>query len=298
MWRTYVTRKPAPQGKLIPPVSKDQWEALNLPSNKKALYQTLKGFTLGQNVLYIGETGGGKTWMSSMIAKLIGRKLYMVSFTEYTKNQDLLYSRTFGEEAKGKTGKTLETVLQWLDDKEGGILLLDEMHKPLEGIAALNNILQNLSYHFAGRDIVGDRKTHFVIGTMNPVKPPYKGEPPSGELSSRFGTTIQVNYLPRAEEAALLRIFFPGANEDVSRTLVAIANELRKIYPDVLPLPISSRTLLYIAEHIAKFPGDDAVEIFKTTYNPGTLVEDPSIVEAIEKALKAHDLKGAGSKKA
>lgn len=296
LWRK-LTRQPAPQGKLIPPVTREQWAALNLPANKKALYQTLKGFTLGQNVLYIGETGGGKTWMSSMIAKVIGRKLYMVSFTEYTKNQDLLYSRTFGEEGKGKTGKTLETVLQWLNDKEGGILLLDEMHKPLEGIAALNNVLQNLSYHFNGRDIVGDKKTHFVIGTMNPVKPPYKGEPPSGELSSRFGTTVQVNYLPPAEEAALMSIFFPGSPEAINRKLVAIAKELRKIYPDVLPLPISSRTLLYIAEHIARFPGDDAVEIFKTTYNPGTIVEDPSIVEAIDKALKAHDLKGASAKK-
>jgi MoxR-like ATPase len=296
LWRR-ITRQPAPQGKMVPPVTREQWAALNLPANKKALYQTLKGFALGQNVLYIGETGGGKTWMSTMISKLIGRKLYMVSFTEYTKNQDLLFSRTFGEEGKGKTGKTLETVLQWLDDKEGGILLLDEMHKPLEGIAALNNVLQNLSYHFNGRDIRGDKATHFVIGTMNPVKPPYKGEPPSGELSSRFGTTVQVNYLPPAEEAALLSIFFPGSPDEINRKLVAIAKELRKIYPDILPLPISSRTLLYIAEHIARFPGDDAVEIFKTTYNPGTIVEDPSIVEAIDKALRAHDLAGAKAKK-
>jgi MoxR-like ATPase len=294
---SWVFRRPAPKGRQVPPVSREQWAALNLPANKKALYQTLKGFTLGQNVLYIGETGGGKTWMSSTLSKLIGKKLYMVSFTEYTKNQDLLYSRTFGEEAKGKTGKTLETVLQWLNDKEGGILLLDEMHKPLEGIAALNNVLQNLSYHFNGKDIVGDKKTHFVIGTMNPVKPPYKGEPPSGELSSRFGTTVQVNYLPPAEEAALMSIFFPDSPAEINRRLVAIAKELRKIYPDILPLPISSRTLLYIAEHIAKFPGDDAVEIFKTTYNPGTIVEDPSIVEAIDKALRAHDLAGAGAKK-
>ena len=35
---------------------------------------------------------------------------------------------------------------------------------------------------------------------MNPVKPPYKGEPPSGELSSRFGMTLQAKYLPPDEE--------------------------------------------------------------------------------------------------
>ena len=50
----------------------------------------------------------------------------------------------------------------------------------------------------------------------------------------------------------------------------------------------------YIAEHRA-FPGD-LVEIFKTTYNPGTIIEDPSIVEAIDKAV-AHDLRPFQKKK-
>ncbi len=274
-------------------LSQEDWQAVNLPTNKWAIYQTLKGFTLGQHVLYIGETGGGKTWMSEKLAKLIGRKLYMVSFTEYTKNQDLLFARTFGEEGKNKTGKTFETVLQWLNDPQGGILLLDEMHKPLEGIAALNNILQNLKYHMAGKDIVGNKKTHFVIGTMNPVKPPYKGEPPSGELSSRFGVTLEVNYLPRAEEAALLKIFYPGVKQEVAKRLVDIANDLRKVYPDLLPLPVAPRTLLQIVAKLVAFPHDDPIEAFKTTYNPASIVQDPSIIEAIAKALAAHDLAGA-----
>lgn len=276
-----------------PSLSAEDWKAVNLPTNKWAIYQTLKGFTLGQHVLYIGETGGGKTWMSERLSKLIGRKLYMVSFTEYTKNQDLLFSRTFGEEGKNKTGKTFETVLQWLNDPQGGILLLDEMHKPLEGIASLNNILQNLKYHMGGKDIVGDKKTHFVIGTMNPVKPPYKGEPPSGELSSRFGVTLEVNYLPRAEESALLKIFYPGVKQEVAKRLVDIANDLRKAYPDLLPLPVAPRTLLQIVAKLVAFPKDDPIDAFKTTYNPSSIVQDQSIIEAIEKALAAHDLAGA-----
>lgn len=288
-----ITGKKAEAAVTGPALSEEDWKAVNLPSNKWAIYQTLKGFTLGQHVLYIGETGGGKTWMSEKLAKLIGRKLYMVSFTEYTKNQDLLFSRTFGEEGKNKTGKTFETVLQWLSDPQGGILLLDEMHKPLEGIAALNNVLQNLKYHMAGKDIVGDKKTHFVIGTMNPVKPPYKGEPPSGELSSRFGVTLEVNYLPRAEEAALLKIFYPGVKQEVAKRLVDIANDLRKVYPDLLPLPVAPRTLLQIVAKIVAFPKDDPVDAFRTTYNPSSIVQDPSIIEAIEKALAAHDLAGA-----
>ena len=275
-----------------PLVSERDWQALNLPTNKWALYQTLKSFSLGQHVLYIGETGGGKTWMASMVAKITGNDLWMVSLTEYTRNQDLIARDTFGEEGANKTGLSMSVVLKWLQN--GGVLLLDEMHKPLEGIASLNNILQNLEYRMPdGRVIKGDPKKCFVIGTMNPVKPPYRGEPPSGELESRFGAKLSINYLPPAEEAALLSIFHPATSQRMARALVSVANDLRKVYPDVLPLPISSRTLRHIVERMEKYPTDDPVEIFKIAFNPTAIVDDPSIGHAIDKALQAHDLRSA-----
>jgi len=40
-------------------ISEKDWKALNLPSNKRLIYDTLTGFTLNQHILYIGETGGG-----------------------------------------------------------------------------------------------------------------------------------------------------------------------------------------------------------------------------------------------
>ncbi len=288
-----LRRKFTPQA-LPLAISEKNWRALNLPSNKWNLYQTLRSFSLGQHVMYVGETGGGKTWLADVIAQITNNELWMVSLTEYTRNQDLIARDTFGEEGKNKTGLSMSVVLKWLQN--GGILLLDEMHKPLEGIAALNNILQNLEYRMPdGRVIKGDPKKSFVIGTMNPVKPPYKGEPPSGELESRFGTKLRVNYLPRAEEAALLQIFKPSLGARMAKTLVKIAGELRRAYPDVLPLPISSRTLLHIVQEIAAYPNDDPVEIFKVKYNPMALLDDATIGEAIDKALKANDLKGAAS---
>jgi hypothetical protein len=270
-------------------ITETEWRVLNLPSNKWVIYNTLKAFTLNQHVLYIGETGGGKTYIAQMIAKLTGNELWMASLNEYTKNQDLIARETFGEEGSNKTGLTPSTILQWMT--HGGILLLDEMHKPLEGISVINNILQNGEYRMAdGRVIKYDKTKSWVIGTMNPVKPPYRGEPPSGELSSRFGTTLQVNYLPPMEERALLSILFPGVDKDTVRKLVSIANDLRKVYPEVLPLPIAPRTLLHIAEHISRFPWDDPADIFMNTYNPSSIVEDPAIRPAIQRALEAHGL--------
>jgi MoxR-like ATPase len=278
-------------------ISEKEWQALNLPTNKRLIYDTLKGFSLSQHMLYIGETGGGKTWIAERIAKLTGNELWMVSMNEYTRNKDLIARETFGEEGKNKTGLTMSTVLRWMT--EGGILLLDEMHKPLEGIAVLNNILQNGEYRMPdGRIIKYDKKKSWVIGTMNPVKPPYKGEPPSGELSSRFGMTLEVKYLPADEEAALLDIFYSKVPRTVLEKLVAIANDLRKVYPDILPLPIAPRTLMHIVEHAARYPNDSIVDIFRKTYNPASIVEDPAIDEAILKVLEAHDLAGTGVKPA
>ena len=231
-----------------------------------------------------------------MLAKLTGNDLWMASLNEYTKNQDLIARETFGEEGKNKTGLTPSVVLQWM--MNGGILLLDEMHKPLEGIAVLNNILQNGEYRMAdGRVIRYDKAKSFVIGTMNPVKPPYRGEPPSGELSSRFGMTLEVKYLPAEEEAALLSIFHDKVPKALLEKLVAIANDLRKVYPETLPLPIAPRTLMHIAQHMSLFPNDDPADIFTATYNPAIIVEDPAIQKAIRKALEAHGFGRQAEKK-
>lgn len=276
--------------------SEKEWKAVNLPANKWVIYQTLKAFTLRQHVLYIGETGGGKTWVAEMLAKLTGNDLWMASLNEYTKNQDLIARETFGEEGRNKTGLTPSVALQWM--MNGGILLLDEMHKPLEGIAVLNNILQNGEYRMAdGRVIRYDKSKSFVIGTMNPVKPPYRGEPPSGELSSRFGMTLEVKYLPAEEEAALLSIFHDKVPKPLLEKLVAIAADLRKVYPETLPLPIAPRTLMHIAQHMSLFPDDDPTDIFTASYNPASIVEDPAIQKAIRRALEAHGFGRQAEKK-
>ena len=86
-----ITGKKAEAAVAGPALSRGRLEGRQPAQQQVGDYQTLKGFTLGQHVLYIGETGGGKTWMSEKLAKLIGLKLYMVTFTEYTKNQDLLF---------------------------------------------------------------------------------------------------------------------------------------------------------------------------------------------------------------
>jgi len=275
-------------------ITEKEWKAANLPTNKKAIYETLKAFTLNQHVLYVGETGGGKTWLSEMIAKLTGNTLWLASMTEHTREKNLIFRETFGEEGKGRTGLTPALVLRWM--QEGGLLVLDEIHKPIEGIAVLNNILQNGEYRMDdGRVVRYDPAKSFVIATMNPAKPPYKGEPPSGELASRFGLTLVVDYLPAPEEEALLNIFLDnGLPPALIKTLVSIANELRRAYPEILPLPVAPRTLIHIARQMLRFPEDDKIEAFKHGYNPSALLVDESITAAIDKVLQAHDLAGAG----
>jgi len=285
----------APQEVLDLGVSEQDWQALNLPSNKRLIYDTLSGFSVGLHALYVGETGGGKTWIAERVAKLTANKLWLVSFKEHTRAKDFIYRETFGEEGKGRTGLTYGPVLRWMI--EGGVLVLDEIHKPLEGVADLNNILANGEFQMPDGTIIKlDPKKSFVIATMNPVKPPYRGEPPSGELASRFGMTKEVNYLPEEEEYGLLRIFFKEAPQALLRKLVGIANELRPLYPDPLGLPIASRTLVNFMKYMQAYPDTDAVNQFMIAYNPVAITQDLSAQDAIKKVLEAHQLAGESVK--
>jgi hypothetical protein len=227
-----------------------------------------------------------------MIAKLTGNTLWLASMTEHTREKNLIFRETFGEEGKGRTGLTPALVLRWM--QEGGLLVLDEIHKPIEGVAVLNNILQNGEYRMDdGRVVRYDPAKSFVIATMNPAKPPYKGEPPSGELASRFGLTLNIDYLPPDEEEALLDIFMDGKlDKGLIIKLVAVANELRRAYPEFLPLPVAPRTLIHIARQIFRFPDDDKNEIFLHSYNPFAVQPDPAVFRIVARVLFRHDLDG------
>jgi len=274
-------------------LSEVEWALLELPSNKKILYEVLKSFQLNQHVLLIGETGTGKTWIARAVSKLLRMPLMMASLNEYTKNEDLISRITFGEEAAGRTGITKSIVLNWME--EGGVLLLDELHKPLDGLSALNNILQYGEFRMADGQVVRlDPAQCHCIGTMNPVRPPYRGEVPSAELVSRFATVLSVDFLPAHEETDLLRRCTDPAilPREVLSCVVDVANDLRKSYPSIVPLPMATRTLLDIVRRWEAFPEDDVAEAFLTAYNPVALVDDQRIGEAIENTLRAYGIAG------
>jgi hypothetical protein len=274
-------------------IGEREWKALNLPTNKKLIYNTLKAFALKQHALFIGETGGGKTWLAERIAQLTGNKLWMASLNEFTRPKDLIARDTFGEDGHARTSLSLSTVLQWMTRR--GVLLLDELHKPLEGVSVVNNILQNGIYRLIdGRVFRQDKENSWVIGTMNPARPPYNGEAPSGELSSRFGATLEVGYLPPVEEEALLRIFFERVPAGLIEALVAAANDLRSLYPAILPLPVSSRTLMNVVEHLQRYPEDPPAEVFRKAFNPSSIVEDPMIGKIVSEVLRLRGVSDYG----
>jgi MoxR-like ATPase len=200
---------------------------------------------------YTLSLGTGKTWIARAVAKLLRQPLMMASLNEYTKNEDLISRTTFGEEAAGRTGITKAIVLNWME--QGGVLLLDELHKPLDGLSVLNNILQYGEFRMSDGQVVRlDPARCHCVGTMNPVRPPYRGEVPSAELVSRFATVLSVDFLPAHEEVELLRHCTDPAVLPVEllTCLVDVANDLRKSYPTIVPLPVATRTLLDIVRWV------------------------------------------------
>eukprot|EP00996_Jenningsia_fusiforme_P001000 NODE_1911_length_1358_cov_33.472116_g1730_i0.p1 GENE.NODE_1911_length_1358_cov_33.472116_g1730_i0~~NODE_1911_length_1358_cov_33.472116_g1730_i0.p1 ORF type:complete len:371 (+),score=59.11 NODE_1911_length_1358_cov_33.472116_g1730_i0:114-1226(+) len=271
-----------------PQVTDSEWAMLSLPTNKSVLYKTLKAFSLNHHVLYVGETGSGKTWLARAVARVLGLKLWTVSLTEFTKNEDLVVRTTFGEEGSNRTGLSKCTVLEWME--EGGLLLLDELHKPIDGLSVLNNILQYGEFVLPdGRSCRLDPSRSKVIATMNPVRPPYRGEVPSAELAARFGGILDVNWLTEPEEVALLTQVAPrGTDSATLLQLVRFANATRSQYPAAIPLPFSTRTLINIVQHCYAFPEDPIREIITTAFNPCAIVDDPSVRKALDVVLTAH----------
>jgi MoxR-like ATPase len=273
-------------------MSDRDWAVVCLPSNKQVLYKTLKAFTLDQNVLYIGETGSGKTWLARVLAQLLGMRLWTISLTEYTKNEDLTVRTTFGEEGSNRTGLSKCSVLQWME--EGGLLLLDELHKPMDGLAVLNNILQYGEFTLPnGSTLKLDPGKCKVIATMNPIRPPYRGELPSAELAARFGATLEVGWLPSVEEVALLAQHAQLTPKPLIERLVWMAAAIRSQYPHSIPVPLSTRTLMHIVTHCNRYPLDSVRDIIQTSFNPCAAIDDLSVREALDKVLTAHGFDAA-----
>jgi cobaltochelatase CobS len=211
-----------------------------------------------------GERGTGKTEFVTQIANRLGRRLFKVNFDEATERAEFIGADKIKANAKGVNECVfVEGVIAKAIQHTGAIVLLDELgFARAQSLASLHAILEK-SVHRAitisdtGLRIpVASHVAFFCADNSNGY-----GDQ-SGNFAGvrdqntafidRFSYTLEFNYLPLAEEVALIAKR-TGLQVDATEVLVKFANVAReKARAGILTQPPSLRQLFAWARAITK----------------------------------------------
>ena len=249
------------------------WDDPNAPElvadyvfDPKHLHQALCALddSLPDNVWLAGERGTGKTEFVTQIANRLGRRLFKVNFDEATERAEFIGADKIKANAKGVNECVfVEGVIAKAIQHTGAIVLLDELgFARAQSLASLHAILEK-SVHRAitisdtGLRIpVASHVAFFCADNSNGY-----GDQ-SGNFAGvrdqntafidRFSYTLEFNYLPQAEEVALIAKR-TGLQVDATEVLVKFANVAReKARAGILTQPPSLRQLFAWARAITK----------------------------------------------
>ena len=249
------------------------WDDPNAPElvadyvfDPKHLHQALCALddSLPDNVWLAGERGTGKTEFVTQIANRLGRRLFKVNFDEATERAEFIGADKIKANSKGVNECVfVEGVIAKAIQHTGAIVLLDELgFARAQSLASLHAILEK-SVHRAitisdtGLRIpVASHVAFFCADNSNGY-----GDQ-SGNFAGvrdqntafidRFSYTLEFNYLPQAEEVALIAKR-TGLQVDATEVLVKFANVAReKARAGILTQPPSLRQLFAWARAITK----------------------------------------------
>jgi len=242
----------------------------------------------GRPVYCYGDTGCGKSELFRQIANDLGRKHYEISGHTEIRPDDFLGYKTA---EKGE--------IEWVDGllphaaREGSILVVNEISAVNPGILfALHFVLEE-----DGRIVLTENEREEVapqpgfclcctdntagIGDSEGM---YAGTQVMNQaFLDRFAATVKLTYLkPKAEQAALQGRFGKELDDEDAKTLVEIANMIRKSNAKgETAILFSTRRLVSLVENMMAFEklGMQGKSAFKTAL-------DVSILNKIEEADK------------
>jgi len=134
------------------------------------IFSIIDDVLAGNNVMLIGEAGGGKTFTAEKVAQILKRKVAIINCSQYTSPVEILGGQTIEGYKDGKL------IVAW---REGYILILDEMAKLDSNTAGLFN-------DALAKSTKTTPSENAMISTANPEEPPI-------QRNNNFGVIATAN---------------------------------------------------------------------------------------------------------
>lgn len=230
-----------------------------------------------------GPAGCGKTETIEQIAIRLMRPLFVISFSEDTRINDLLGMTGLDESEKGNSITTYQRgVLNKALTTPDAIVVLDEISMAPPGVVAeLNKLLQSreILIRETGEslrmaDHVAIVATANTAGTFDESGLYHGSNAQNGATMSRF-SGLRIGYLPPEKEIIMLRRRFPNADQELdivessksfTEMAVDLASLLRSLVDQgVVRLPFTVRNLMTFLKRTLDY-GKDIREGFADAY--------------------------------
>ena len=220
------------------------------------------------NLRLSGETGCGKTTLVHKLAELLSVNLYEIVLTRDITKWDLL---SCSELKNGSTETREGIILQWLNNKDGGILYLDGFNYAEPSIISLIESLAD----FRGNIWVPELSktftrtaSHYLVISYNPSeKSGYSGTFLENIATIRRFEGLIIEYLSPQKERQLIAKF--SGNYNFAAKWVELAHKSRTEYENgKLRCPLTTGNVLNYAKLYKNgMAEDDLVEIASSLYS-------------------------------
>lgn len=217
------------------------------------LYEILLAWELGDNVLGFGAPGTGKTTLVKMAAAITNRPYVRINGKKDMESANIFGSMDFdGEKTNWHNGPAPFAAL------EGAVFNVDEGFViPPDISMGFNPMLEDTpriilddKIGTAVDRIITPRESFRIVFTDNTggagdMSGEYAGvDVQNTSTLDRFQTTIKMDYLPKDEEAKMLRAKYPALKADTAKHMVQTASLIREAYSKgELTITMSPRTL-------------------------------------------------------
>ncbi|OWF39225.1 von Willebrand factor A domain-containing protein 8 [Mizuhopecten yessoensis] len=247
------------------------------PQHLSVMEDMLKDFSLGENLLLVGNQGVGKNKIVDRFLYLLNRPREYIQLHRDTTVQTLTLQPTVKDGVIVYEDSPLVSAV-----KQGNVLVVDEADKaPTHVTCILKTLVESKEMHLAdGRRIVAPHsnippsnniiKCHpnfRMIVLANRPGFPFLGNDFFGSMGDIFSCHAIDN--PDMEsELAMLRQYGPDVPETTLKKLVQAFGELRSMADQgLIAYPYSTREVVNIVKHIQKYPEEGLTTVVRNVFD-------------------------------